>query len=139
MGGREPEDLALVRKGRRSAKTIRGEKLLLASWINPVAAQHRSKRTVVGADVESLFPSLDDLETANACYKAILDTQVGLDNFNYKKDPRVCRHALHRGRSTGQPPSESPTHKGARPEVTGPWKKTSGTTRTWRTLTSRGN
>jgi len=34
-----------VRKGRRSAKTIRGEKLLLASQLNPGAAQYRSKRT----------------------------------------------------------------------------------------------
>ena len=67
MEGREPEDLALVRKGTRSAKTIRGEKLLLANRLNPGAAQYRSKRTVVGADVESLLPSLDDLETANRC------------------------------------------------------------------------
>ena len=39
----------------------------------------------MGTDVESLFPSLDDQETANPCYKAILDTEVELDNFNYKK------------------------------------------------------
>ena len=67
VGGREPEDLALVRKGRRSVKTTRGEKLLLASRLNLGAAQDWSKRTVVGADIESLFPSLDDLETVNAC------------------------------------------------------------------------
>ena len=44
------------------------------------AAQYQSKRTVVGTDVESLFPSLDDLETANPCYKAIMNTKVELDN-----------------------------------------------------------
>ena len=79
MEGREPEDLDR-RNGRRSAKTITGENLLLASWLNPGAAQDQSKRTVVGADFESLFPSLDDLETANTCYKALLDTEVELDN-----------------------------------------------------------
>ena len=67
MKRKEPEDLTLVRKGRRSAKTIRGEKILLASRLNPGAAQDWSKRTVVGADIESLFPSLDDLDTENAC------------------------------------------------------------------------
>ena len=76
MKGRYPEDLALVRNGRRSAKTIRGEKLLLVSQLNPGAAQDWSRC----ADVEFLFPSLDDLETANPCYKAILDTEVELDN-----------------------------------------------------------
>ena len=49
MEGREPEDLALVRNGRRSAKTIIGEKLLLASQVNLGVAQDQSKRTVVGA------------------------------------------------------------------------------------------
>ena len=101
MKRKEPEDLALVRKGRRSAKTIRGEKLLLASRLNPGAAQDRSKRTVVGADVESLFFTLDGLETANACYKAKLDTEVELVKLNYKKGSTVCHHALHQGRSTG--------------------------------------
>ena len=62
---------------------------------------------MVGAEVESLFSSL---ETANACYKAILDTEVELENFNYKKGLE-CRHALHQGRSTGQPTQESPTHQ----------------------------
>ena len=33
-------------------KTIRGEKLMPASLLNPGAAQDRSKRTMVGADVE---------------------------------------------------------------------------------------
>ena len=75
VGVREPEDLALVRKGRRSVKSI-SEKLLLAIRLNPGAAQDWSKRTMLGAVVESLFPYLVDLETANACYKSILDMEV---------------------------------------------------------------
>jgi len=34
----------------------------------------------VGTDVEFLFPFLDDLETANPCYKDILGKEVELDN-----------------------------------------------------------
>ena len=124
MGGREPEDLALVRKGRRSVKTTRGEKLLLASRLNLGAAQDWSKRTVVGADIESLFPSLDDLETVNACYKAILDTEVELDNFNYKKGLEcVAMHYTKEEVLVNPLRRVLPTrtfNKGARPGVTGP-------------------
>ena len=122
MKRKEPEDLALVRKGRRSAKTIRGEKLLLASRLNPGAAQDRSKRTVVGADVESLFFTLDGLETANACYKAILDTELELDN--YKKGLEcVAMHYTKEEVLVNPFRRVLPTrtfNKSARPGVTGP-------------------
>ena len=76
MEDREAKDLSLVKKGSRSAKTIRGAQLLLASRAEPGAAQDKSRRTIVGADVEALFPSIEDKETANVCFKAVLESEV---------------------------------------------------------------
>ena len=111
--------------------------------MNPGAAQDWSKRTMVGADVESLFPSLDDLETAKACYKAILDTEVELDNFNYKKGREFVDMHYTKEEVLVNPFSRVlPTRTFIRVpgrESQGQWKTTSGTTMTWRSLTTRGN
>ena len=62
-----------------------GGKLLLASKLQPGCAQAENTRTVVGADVEGLFPALDDIETANLGYKAVIETDITFKNINYKK------------------------------------------------------
>lgn len=43
---------------------------------------------VVGADVESLYPSLSDTHVAEVIYKAIMETDIKFENINYKEGVR---------------------------------------------------
>ena len=124
MEDREAKDLSLVKKGSRSAKTIRGAQLLLASRAEPGAAQDKSRRTIVGADVEALFPSIEDIETANVCFKAVLESEVKFTDFNYKKGLEYVAMHLTKEEVLVNPlrrvlPTRI-TNQGARPGVTGP-------------------
>jgi hypothetical protein len=40
---------------------------------------------VVGADVEALFPNLADIEVANICFEAVLNSKIAFKNINYRK------------------------------------------------------
>ena len=62
---------------------------------------------MVGAYVESLFSSLDNLETANTCYKPILDMEVELDNFNHKKSLECVDMHYTKQEVLVNPPRES--------------------------------
>ena len=40
---------------------------------------------IVGADIEALYPSLTDLEVAQICYDAIMNSKIKFENVNYRK------------------------------------------------------
>ena len=81
--GEEDKDLEL------KAKTMKGQKLTRSQDVSKEKIQDREKKMeVVGADVESLYPSLNDEVVANLVYEAILETDMKFHNINYKEGVR---------------------------------------------------
>ena len=81
--GEEAKDLEL------KARTINGQKLIRSQDVSKEEIQDREKKMeVVGADVESLYPSLNDEVVANLVYEAILETDMKFLNINYKEGVR---------------------------------------------------
>ena len=44
--------------------------------------QDNLELVVVGTDVESLYPSLTDVEVANLCYHAVMKSSINFTNIN---------------------------------------------------------
>ena len=38
---------------------------------------------IVGADVEGLYPALKDIEVAEICYRAIMNSSIAFNNINF--------------------------------------------------------
>ena len=74
-----------LKKIRMRAKTITGEKIIHASRMESSKVQKTGERVIVGADVEGLYPALEDLEVANICYNAILRSKINFNNIDYRK------------------------------------------------------
>ena len=74
---------------RAKAGTARGARLLRSKDAKNEEIQDKTKpMEVIGADVESLYPSLDCKTVANLVYKAILETDITFANVNYKEAVR---------------------------------------------------
>ena len=74
---------------RAKASTARGARLLRSKDAKNEEIQDKTKpMEVIGADVESLYPSLDCKTVANLVYKAILETDITFANVNYKEAVR---------------------------------------------------
>ena len=73
----------------RTARTKKGAGMLRSTEVSAEDLQDRSKPVeIVGADVESLYPNLSDVHIADIVYKAIMETEVKLENINYKEAVR---------------------------------------------------
>ena len=106
------------------AKTKRGQRLLEASKVDNKLIQDRaSTKVVVGADVEALYPSLEDVQVADIVYQAVMETEVGFEGVHWQEGARYI--ALN---STAQECRVSPLSRilptrrkttGTRPGITG--------------------
>ena len=67
------------------AKTLKGLRILHASKVANEEVQDDNIKIVVGADVEGLYPALQDMEVANICYQAVLNTSIKFNNIDYRK------------------------------------------------------
>ena len=47
-----------------------------------------TKVSIVGADVEALYPSLEAIQVADIVYKAIMETEVGFEGVQYQEGAR---------------------------------------------------
>ena len=74
-----------MKKVKERSKTLKGEKVIHASRLENSKVQKESERVIIGADVEGLYPALDDIEVANICYHAILRSSIKFNNINYQK------------------------------------------------------
>ena len=73
----------------RIARTRRGAGLLRSSQVHEEDLQDRTKpMMVVGADVESLYPSLSAVHVADIVFKAIMESDIKFENINYKEGAR---------------------------------------------------
>ena len=79
----EQKNITVVR-ARTSPKTWKGKTLLSARDSKPEDIQEKLIPVVVGADVEALYPSLADLDTALICYNAVMESEIEFLNINYK-------------------------------------------------------
>ena len=78
-----------VKERKVRAKTRRGHKLLEASEVNNRLVQNKGEPLgVVGADVETLYPSLEAIQVANIVYQAIMETNIGFEGVNYQEGAR---------------------------------------------------
>ena len=74
---------------RAKAGTTRGARLLRSKDARSEEIQDKTKpMEIVGADVESLYPSLDDKTVADLVYKAIIESEIKFANVNYKEAVR---------------------------------------------------
>ena len=80
----EIKNAILVQK-KSLPKTWRGEKLSYARDVDNKLVQDEVEMVIVGADVEALYPSLTDLEVAQICYDAIMNSKIKFENVNYRK------------------------------------------------------
>ena len=82
--------IEVVTKKQRLAKTMQGRRLLKASEVSNRLVQDRAVNiAIVGADVESLYPSLEAIQVADIIYKAIMETDVAFKGVNYQEG---CRY-----------------------------------------------
>ena len=78
-----------VQKMTRRALTRRGQRKLVASEVENRVLQDRSDNMViVGADVEALYPSLEDVQVAEIIYKAVMESEVKFDGVNHQEGAR---------------------------------------------------
>jgi hypothetical protein len=56
------------------------EDLIYADEVDNGLVQGDLELVVIGADAEGLYPSLTDVEVANICYKAVMESDVIFDN-----------------------------------------------------------
>ena len=66
-------------------KRWEGEQMVYARDVDNARVQDHHQVAVVGADVEALYPNLVDIEIANICYQAIINSRISFNNINFKK------------------------------------------------------
>ena len=82
----EIRNAILVRRRRVEKPTQwNGEDLVYAEDVGNEMVQDEVDLVVVGADVEALYPSLTDLEVAQICYEAIMNSKIKFQNVNHRK------------------------------------------------------
>ena len=63
--------------------------MVYAEDVDNEMVQEEVELVVVGADVEALYPSLTDLEVAQICYDAVMNSKIKFNNVNYR---RACMY-----------------------------------------------
>ena len=88
---------------RDQAKEDRGEPVrrwdkgvTLARDVLNKFVQDQTKITVVGADVEALYPNLADVEVANICFEAVMGSKIIFRNINYRKALLYLATCMHK-------------------------------------------
>jgi hypothetical protein len=82
----EIKNAILVRKMKSEKPTKwNGEDLVYAEDVDNEMVQDEVELVVVGADVEALYPSITDLEVAQICYDAVMNSKIKFNNVNYRK------------------------------------------------------
>jgi hypothetical protein len=77
----ETKNITVIRAA--TQKTWKGQKLKDARSSSRQEIQEKLIPVIVGADVQALYPSLSDLDTALICYQAVMNTEVVFQNINY--------------------------------------------------------
>ena len=73
----------------RTAKTVKGRRLLRAAEVENNLVQDKSSRLeIIGADVEALYPSLEAVQVANIVYQAVMDSNIKFKGVNYQEGSR---------------------------------------------------
>ena len=120
------EDLRLT-EVRMRTKTLRGERIIHARRLENKEVQVEDDKVIVGADVEGLYPALKDMEVADICYKAILNSSISFNNINYLRASIYVAMNLTSEEARIHPLGRvlpKRVHKtGSRPWVTGDFKK----------------
>ena len=71
------------------ARTLGGKRVVRARDIDPMEVQDKSRPLlIIGADVEQLYPSLEDETVADIAYNAVIETPLEFDNIDYKEGVR---------------------------------------------------
>ena len=108
----------------RRAGTIRGSRVLRSRDAKSEQIQDKSEPLqIVGADVVSLYPSLDDKTVAEIVYNSIMNTEIRFDNVNFKEAVRYLALNWSKAECRTSPlrrvlPRRSST-QGTRPGMTG--------------------
>ena len=81
-----------LKEHRMRAKTMKGLRILHASQVTNDEVQDEAAKVVIGADVDGLYPALEDMEVANICYEAVLKTSIKFSNIagRQKRYIRMC-------------------------------------------------
>ena len=120
------EDLRLT-EVRMRTKTLKGERIIHASRLENKEVQVEDDKVIVGADVEGLYPALKDMEVADICYKAILNSSISSNNINYHRASIYVAMNLTseeaRIHPLGRVLPKRNHETGSRPWVTGDFKK----------------
>ena len=104
---------------------------------NHLVQDRSSQLTIIGADVEALYPSLEGVQVAEIVYRAIMETRVKFKGINYQEGCRyIALTSSAQECRLGPLRRVLPTrrHKsGTRPGVTGagPTGATSGDQEQW--------
>ena len=71
------------------AVTVKGKRIIRAKDVDTGEILDTYKPLlIIGADVESLYPSLEDETAAKIAYKAVLETKLEFDNVDYREAVR---------------------------------------------------
>ena len=81
-------------KRRNRSKMFNGKRLLEAKdKIRQEVIQDEKDLTVTGADVEGLYPNLSDIEVAQICFEAIMNSNIKFEDIDYQKAGKyVAKH-----------------------------------------------
>ena len=113
-----------VQKISRRALTRRGQSMLVAREVENKLVQDKTKNMViVGADVEALYPSLEDTQVAEIIFKAVMGSNVKFDGVNHQEGARyIALNSTEQECRTGPLRRILPRRRhvaGTRPGVTG--------------------
>ena len=88
---RKRQELLEKRKQRllnrqKRAQMFRGKKVLEArDTIRKEVVQDEGDLVITGAGVEGLYPSLSDIEVAQICFEAIMNSGIKFENIDFQK------------------------------------------------------
>ena len=84
------EQRLMNRKNR--AKMFNGKRLLEAkNTTRQEIIQDEKDLVITGAEVEELYPNLSDIEVAQICFEAIMNSNIKFESIDWK----VCSYAPH--------------------------------------------
>ena len=91
MKSRKRQELLEKREQRlmnrqKIAKMFNGRRVLEArDTIRKEVIQDEEDLVVTGADMEGLYPNLSDIEVAQLCFEAIMNSDIKFENIDYQK------------------------------------------------------
>ena len=89
MEDRDMEVRSKIQQRTKTAKTMKGKRLLMAAEVeNNLIQDKASRMEIIGADVEALYPSLEAVQVANIVYQAVMDSDIKFKGVNYQEGAR---------------------------------------------------